>query len=142
MVQPVAALHQQQGFGHGDSKQKQAEFITEAAKSRPAQQQRHRRHKGQGAEQAQQRGLVKDTPQQSVAVELGGEDQPQAAAFLVKQDVGLEDAKPHTGENAAAHQHLIANIFCAGVYEISNQQHQQRRGESEDQVCLKGGGCR
>ena len=50
VVQPVAALHQQQGFGHGDNKQKQAEFITEAAKSRPAQQQRHRRHKGQGAE--------------------------------------------------------------------------------------------
>ena len=77
-----------------------------------------------------------------MAVELSGEDQPQAAAFLGKQDVGLEDAKSHAGENAAAHQHLIANIFCAGAYEISNQQHQQRRGESEDQVCLKGGSCR
>ena len=30
----------------------------------------------------------------------------------------------------------------AEAYEISNQQHQQRRGESEDEVCLKGGGCR
>ena len=139
MIEPLTAFDQQQRLGQREGEGEKAEPVAEALPRRAAQQQPHCRHKDEGPRQPQHAGLVERPPQHTVVVKRDGENQAYAGAFLGKQDVGLDKAKRYTGENAAPHDDLIFQIFGASAHKISNQQHEQRRGECKDQAGLEAG---